>query len=620
MLCLLVYSRVVDFGFINRDDPTYVTENAVVQAGLSWANVWWALTTGHPPYWHPLTWLSHMADVTFFGVNPGAHHGVNLLFHVFNTILVFFVFRSASRSRGLSAALAALFAVHPLHVESVAWITERKDLLSTFFLLLTMWAYVAYARSTKWPRYLLVVVMFALALMSKPMVVTLPIQLLLLDVWPLARIQWSASWREWMARTAEKVPLLILSALTSIVTVVMQAKVGAMSDLSMMPWSSRLTTAVVGYVAYIGMTLWPVGLAAFYPMELYPATALVGAVVLLTAITAAAFVTRRSAPFLLVGWLWFLVGVLPVSGLLQSGEQSVADRFMYAPILGLLIVVVWGVDALLKRRPVLLRVGAATAAASVAVLALIARTQVETWASSLSLWEHAASVTRPNYRVLERLGATVRDQGDLERARALYESALRVTPAQATAVHAEIRNAIGITAVRQRDTIGAVVEFRKAVELDGELVEARINLGNSLAQSGDLAGAEAQFREAARLDRDAIEARMGLGGVMLRQERAADAAAEFQAAIAIDPKLAEAHNGLGAALMLVGEYEQAIELFGEAIKLKPGLPTAHLNMGLALVSLGDISGARMQFDAALRADPSLAAARQALRALDVLKR
>ncbi|HET9373101.1 MAG TPA: tetratricopeptide repeat protein [Vicinamibacterales bacterium] len=619
-LCLFVYMRVVDFGFVNRDDPTYVTENAVVKAGLSWANVWWAITTGHPPYWHPLTWVSHMLDVSLFGVDAGAHHAVNLVLHIFNTILVFVVFRSATRAGTLAAILAALFAVHPLHVESVAWITERKDLLSTFFLLLTMWAYVAYARDTKWPRYLLVVAMFALALMSKPMVVTLPVQLLLLDVWPLRRLEWSAPRRAWIARSIEKIPLLILSAATSVVTIVVQATVGAMSDLTMLPWSSRLATVVVGYVAYLGMTVWPAGLAAFYPVEQYSPPVLAGAACVLVATTAVAIAVRRSLPFVLVGWAWFFVGVLPVSGLLQAGEQSVADRFMYAPILGLLIVIVWGTDAIVRRRPAWVRIAAAGAALSIAVLALVARVQVETWASSLSLWEHAAKVTRPNYRVLERLGATVRDHGDLERARELYESALRVAPPQATAVQAELRNAIGITAVRRHDTTGAVTEFRRAVELDGALVEARINLGNSLAETGDLAGAEAQLREATRLDRGAIEARLGLGAVMLRQDRIAEAATAFQAAIAIDPNVAEAHNGLGGALMQVGEYEQAVELFGEAIRLKPDLPTAHLNMGLALVALGDINGARTQFDSALRLDPSLTAARQALRALDSLRR
>ncbi|HET9372780.1 MAG TPA: tetratricopeptide repeat protein, partial [Vicinamibacterales bacterium] len=499
-LQLFVYSAVVRFGFVNWDDPEYVLNNEHVRAGLSWANVWWALTTAHTPYWHPLTWMSHMLDVSLFGVDAGPHHAINFVIATLNSVLVYVILRQATGAIGRSLVVAALFVVHPLHVESVAWITERKDLLSTLFLCLTILAYIRYVRAPGVARYLLVLAMFVLALMAKPMVVTLPILLLLFDVWPLGRLRWDAPPPDWIARIKEKAPLLALSAATAVVTIVIQSDVGAMADLESLGVAPRLATAIVGYAAYVRLTFWPIGLAAFYP-PVPPATWVVAAAALmLAAITVAAVYWRRSHPFVLAGWLWFVIGLLPVSGLLQAGDQAYADRFMYVPILGPLFIVVWGLAAIAQRRPALTQVLGPASALAVGTLAVLARAQTATWADSRALWEHALAVTDNNNRAHEKLAEALRDAGEYSGARTHYEHAIALSPRASPRYIAQLRNGIGVTYAREGRPAEAISALRTAVALDGRFAEARLNLANALAQAGDAAGAENEFREVVRLD------------------------------------------------------------------------------------------------------------------------
>ena len=604
-LNVFVYWDVQHFAFVNWDDPLYLTENATVQAGLSPANVWWALTTAQSPYWHPLTWLSHMLDVTLYGMDPGPHHVTSLVIHIASTLLLFTVLRRMTKDEGPSAFVAAMFAVHPLHVESVAWLAERKDVLSSFFLLVTIWAYLRYVDRPGWRRYLCVAAAYALALMAKPMVVTLPFALLLLDVWPLRRLARS----EGLAYK-DKIPLLAMALATSVATFVVQKQVGATAGLSALPLSARLENAVVGYVAYVGATVWPVHLAAFYPLRQITAWEVVAAAAVLWGITAAAWTVRRSYPFVIVGWLWYVVTVAPVIGLMQAGEQARADRFMYIPIIGLLIVAAWGGRALL-RRAVPRRAVPIAAAAIVLAAAWGARAQAATWSDSFALWQHAAVVTDRNYVAYEKLADAQRERGLFADAEANYRVALSLAPARSPRYEAVVHNSLGIVLGREGKADEAREHFAAAVRLDPAFGEGQNNLANALAAGGAFADAIPHYRAAIQLEPESVEPHVGLGAALLRVNRPQDAVAHYREALRLDPKLAEAHNGLGGALALEGKGEAAMAEYQQALQLKP-LPSAHLNIALLLMKKGDAEEARRHLETALSIDPAYEPARQAL--------
>ncbi|HET7698403.1 MAG TPA: tetratricopeptide repeat protein [Vicinamibacterales bacterium] len=606
---LVIYANVGRFELVNWDDPTYITENPTVLRGLNWSTAWWALTTGHSPYWHPLTWLSHLLDVSLFGTNPGPYHVVSLILHAANTLLLFELLRRATGAPGRSAFVAAAFAAHPLHVESVAWVTERKDVLSTLFLLLTTLAYVGYVRRPSLARYTGVMALFACALMSKPMVVTLPLVLLLLDVWPLGRTN---------ARRliVEKVPLLALAIATSITTVAIQARVGAMAGLDALPLSTRLGNAAIGYLAYVWKTVWPWPMAAFYPLfELSPLR--VGAALAaLLAVSYATYRVRRQHPYVWVGWCWYVVTITPVVGFLQAGEQGIADRFTYVPMIGLAIAAAWGAPPLVNRIRSHTRALPAAAAVLVVVWTIAARAQAAHWENSLTLWEHAARVTPRSYIAHENLGQALRERGRLHEALASYERALALAPAHSPGYVAVINNSIGLVLARQGRTAEARQRFAAAVLSDRAFAEARSNLGNALAAEGHANEAIEHYREAIRLKPDSVEPRVGLGAALLRTGRAAEAAVQYRDAIALDATLAQAHNGLGGALATQGDDEGALREYREALRLDPRLPTAHHNLALLYLKRADLAQARRHLEAALSADPGYEPARRALLAID----
>lgn len=609
LLNAAIFWNVSSFDLVNWDDPTYITENPTVRRGLSWSTMWWAITTGHSPYWHPVTWLSHLLDVTLFGTNAGAYHVVNLIFHSANTLLLFELLRRTTGALGRSAFVAAVFAAHPLHVESVAWVTERKDVLSTFFLLLTALAYAGYARHPSPRRYLGVMGLFALALMSKPMVVTLPVVLLLFDVWPLQRV---------MTRSliVEKIPLLALALATSATTVIIQYRVGAMAGLEALPWTTRVGNAAIGYVAYVWKTIWPWPLAAFYPLFDITPLRVAGALIAAAALTLAAFRVRANHPYVWVGWLWYLVAITPVIGFLQAGEQGMADRFMYVPMIGLLIAASWGARPLLRHFGV--RHESPLRAAAVAVVlvgAIAARAQAAHWENSLTLWSHATRVTPESYIAHENLGQALREAGRLEEARASYERALALAPARSPAYAAVINNSIGLVLARQGRIDEARDRFAAAVQRNPTFAEARTNLGNALAADGRADAAIEHYREAIRLKPDYVEPRVGLGAALLRSGRSAEAAIQYRDAIALDPSLAQAHNGLGGALATAGQDEAAMREYREAIRLDPALPTAHHNIALLYMKRGDVAQARRHLETALAIDSGYEPARHALKAL-----
>ena len=621
-LNLFVYWGVQRFEFVNWDDPTYLTENANVQAGLSASNLWWALTTAHSPYWHPLTWLSHMLDVTLYGMDAGPHHVTNVAIHLASTLLLFALLRRMTNDEGPSAFVAALFAVHPLHVESVAWLAERKDVLSSFFLLVTIWCYVRYVERPARRRYLLVAVAYALALMAKPMVVTLPFALLLLDWWPLRRWgtprgprhETSVGSTGLQACLVDKLPLLAMAVATSVATFVVQKQVGAVAGLSALPLPLRIKNALIGYVSYLGATLWPAHLAAFYPLRDIAAWEVVAAALLLVVFTTLAWRIRQSHPYVLVGWLWYVITVAPVIGLMQAGEQARADRFMYIPIVGLFVVVAWGGRALVRRLAVPSRALTGAAAAVVVVLAWAAHGQAMTWSDSVTLWRHAAAVTTNNYIAYENLAQAQRERGELPEAEANYRRALALAPANSPGYEATIHNSLGLVSDREGKDEEARQHFAEAVRLSPGFAEGQINLANALAASGAAADAVSHFQAAIALKPELTEPRVGLGAALLREKRPAEAAVQYRDALRLDRQLAEAHNGLGGALAMQHRDDEAMREYEEALRLKP-LPSAHLNMALLLLEKGDTAAARRHLETALSIDPDYAPAAQALQVI-----
>jgi Flp pilus assembly protein TadD len=568
LLAVLVYAPVRGHAFVSWDDQTYVCSNPHVAGGPTAANIRWAFTTGYAGNWHPLTWISHMLDVSLFGMDAGAHHVTNLVLHVANTLLLFGVLRRATGALGRSAFVAALFAVHPLHVESVAWVAERKDVLSTLFLLLTLEAYVAWVRAPSPKRYALVLLAFAAGLMSKPMIVTLPFALLLLDAWPLRRMTDAAAARRLVV---EKIPLFVLAAASCVVTFVAQRGWGAVGGLEKYPLGGRVANALVAYVAYVVKTLKPTGLSALYPYD--PAlpiwrAALAGAA--LVGVTLLAVRQRRARPWFLVGWLWFLGTLVPVIGLVQVGMQSMADRYTYVPLVGLFVVIAWGATDLVgweRRR------GAALPAAAVAATlacAVLASRQVETWKDSEALWRHAVNVDPDSAVARNDLGTALCDQGRYDDAIVEFREFLRIRPDDADA-----HNNIGHALSMQGRHDEAVAEFRAAIAARPDFARAYGNLGLALRTLGRRDEALAALREASRLE----------------------------------PDYPVAHHNLAIALAESGRLDEAVAEISETLRLTPDDGPSHADFGLILERRGDRAGAVREFETALRLDPDNDSAR-----------
>ncbi|MEX2272212.1 MAG: tetratricopeptide repeat protein [Vicinamibacterales bacterium] len=615
-----IYSAVGGFDFVNWDDPTYVLDNPRVLDGLSWSNVQWAFTTNHPPYWHPLTWLSHMLDVSLWGRDAGAHHLVNLWFHIVNSWLVFAIFRYTTYTFWPSAFIAAVFAAHPLHVESVAWVAERKDVLSACFMLMALLAYAIYARVGQPWHYAACLTAFALALMAKPMAVTLPALLLALDVWPLKRVKWTSGLRDWGLRLLEKLPMFAMAAAAAVITIIRQSEMGAMASLEALSLSARAVNALVGYAWYLALIFWPAGLVAFHPIRIWPSTVVMTSLLVLVLVSAAALRFRREHPYLLTGWLFFLIALAPVSGVFQAGEQAIAERFVYLPMLGIVMAVTWAVVESGWPQRLMPKFLPLAAGGIVVALTVSARAQVPVWSDSLTLWVHALEARGESTRAYEKLAEAQRERGDLASALLNYQRALDLSPKNAFRYHAVVRNAMGLTASRRGDFGLAVQHLLLSVQADEGFAEAQLNLGNALAASGNHAEAEKQFRVAVQLNPNLTEAHLGLGGAVLRQGRAAEAQRYYEAAIELQPDLAEAHNGLGAALMVDGQVDEAIPQLREAVRLKPGLATAHLNLGMALLRKGDAVGARKELEQALSLDAGLVTARNLLNSMEPVRR
>ena len=603
-----VYLPVRGYPFIGFDDPGYVTENPNVKGGLTAAALRWALTTGHMANWHPLTWISHLLDVQLFGLNAGAHHLVNLGLHLVNTLLLFALLARATGAIGRSALVAALFAVHPMHVESVAWVAERKDVLSTFFWLLTSWTYVSWVREPRGWRYALVLLWFALGLASKPMLVTLPCVLLLLDVWPLRRVVvGEAPPRVWLGLLSEKLPLFALAAASSVITYVVQRRAGAMQSFEALSLPVRVANAILAYGTYLKKLVVPSELGLLYPYERYlPVVNVLAVLLALSVVTVAAVRSARTRPYLTTGWLWFLGTLVPVIGIVQVGKQPMADRYTYVPSIGLFIAAVWGLSE--ARRLGVPRQALATASMLVVTLyAWSARRQVQYWHSGIELWEHTIAVTEDNYLAHNNLGFDLARAGRPLEAIPHYEEAIRLSPRLAG-----VRSNAALALLALGRTDEAIRQFEGELRLTPENYLVRANLGFALSRQGRLDEAIEQLSEAIRLKSDYVEAHNALGLALARKSDLEGAKAHYAEALRYKPSFAEAHNNLGAALASQGKLDDAIVQFTEALRLKPDYVDAHNNLGVALSTQGKYDAAVTQFRDALRIDANYAKARYGL--------
>lgn len=569
----VAYAGVLRNGFVSWDDPYYVTENPHVLAGLTWPGVAWAFASTQGANWHPITWLSHMLDAQLFGPNPAMHHAVGLLLHMLNTILLFLALVRMTGAPGRSAFVAALFAVHPLHVESVAWASERKDVLSTSFWMLTMLAYARYAERPGRGRYLVLLVAFALGLMSKAMLVTLPFVLLLVDYWPLERSKRTA----WHSLVREKLPLIIMAAALSIVTFMAQRHAGAVQQLSGVPAGLRVANALISYVRYLGKAIWPSDLAALYPFpETIEPWQVAGAVSLLAAVTYVAIALRSSRPYVTVGWFWYVGTLVPVIGFVQVGYQAMADRYTYIPLIGIFMIAAWGIAELAESWPNRRAALGSLGAAAVIACVVLTRAQVDVWRTGVTLWEHAVAATRHNFIGQTNLGYELAKEGRLDEAIERYRNALETSPNYLLA-----RQDLALALTSQRKFDAAIEEYRSALRVQPANPMLHADLGLTLADARRDSEAIAEYREALRLQPNLGLAHVRLGNAMVRQGSIDAAVGEFEDAIRLEPSSAEAHNNLGVALASRGQVDAAIREFDEALRLNPAYVDARNNLARA---------------------------------------
>ena len=586
VVSLAAYGRILGNDFVNYDDNIYITENSHVRSGLNVETIKWAFTAVVSSNWHPLTLISHALDWSLFKDHTGGHHLVNLLLHIFNVILLFLFFNKITKNLWSAAFAALLFALHPLRVESVAWAAERKDVLSMFFGLLTLYAYAFYVEKPQVSKYILCLILFILGLMSKPMLVTLPFVLLLLDFWPLERwkkgltpeankpVQNGAvplkkkrkqrkatSFVEKNVATSagssapigylfrEKVPFIFFALMFSIITIWAQNKGGAVvASLERFPFSERLSNAIVSYVSYLGKTFWPVDLAVFYPYEhAFSAGGLLGAVLILLVISIIAIYFVKKAPFFLTGWLWYLGTLIPVIGLVQVGRQSMADRYMYLPSIGIGIIIIWGLAYLLPQEKIRKFILVPTAAIVLVILSFLTWQQCGYWKNSITLFEHTLQVTKNNYLAHTNLGIALAADGKIDQAMAHYDAALKIEP---------------------------------------NYDNAHYNLGN----------------------------------IYMRQGNNEEAIKHFQEAVRLTPKYFPAHNNLGVLFEKQTKYQEAIAHYRQAFLLKPNNPGINFNLGVALSRSGKLKEAIEYLRMSVYLNPNDEQARRVLREVTALEK
>jgi tetratricopeptide (TPR) repeat protein len=554
----LCFSPSLRNGFVGYDDDEYVFDNPHVNTGISRQNAAWAFTAAHSSNWHPLTWISHQLDCTWYGLRPAGHHLTSLLLHVTNTVLLFLWLMSVTGMRVRSAFVALIFGLHPLHVESVAWVAERKDVLSTFFGILTLLSYSAYVRRPGFARYALVATLFAASLLSKPMLVTLPILLLLLDWWPLRR----------RFVLLDKLPLLGLSTLSAAVTIWAQRQAGSIAATDQLPLALRLPNAAASYVRYVMKTFWPTDLAVFYPLHPIPPWVWIASILALGVVTALAWAARRRCPWIAAGWGWYLLTLLPVIGIVQVGMQATADRYMYWPMIGILIALAWSIADV----PLPAWIPTTAAACVIAACAVLSSKQIAVWKDGVTLFTHAVAVTGDNFVAHDNLGVELDRRGQAEEALAHYRETLRLKPGD-----------------RHGETNFAQASFAK---------------GQRLFDAGKLDEALAVFREGLQYRPQSAFAHTQVGKILTQQHRLPEALGELRVALQIDPALADAHMGLGVALAWSGRAAEAGKSFENTLRYDPANAEAHYDLGMVRAAMGRNAEALASFEAVLRLKPT----------------
>lgn len=575
--CFLTYSRALSNGFIDYDDETYITQNPHVQAGLTRATLGWAFSTTTGGNWHPLTWISHALDVQMFGLSPAGHHLVSIVFHTVNAVLLFLLLCKATGALGRSLAVALLFALHPLNVECAAWAAERKSLLSAFFFLLALAAYGWYVRRPSIQRYALVALSFALGLMAKPMVITLPCVLLLLDFWPLRRVNLQPqpengtdiAQRSFPYLLLEKAPLLALVVASAVTTLIAQRSAKAIMSLRGLPLSWRLVNAIRGYSLYLIKGIYPVGLAAFYPITAVPLWQLLVFILLLTAVGIWACWERKQYPYLMVGWLWYLGIMVPVIGLVQVGSQSMADRYAYIPLIGIFVMAIWRLADVADSFSLPRRWRLVATCAVLLVFALLTRRQTGFWQNELTLWTHTTEVTTSNIVAEDNIGLALMDMRRFDESIVHFNNAIRILPEDATPY-------IALTYVlRDRDPQQAIKRGLTALSLTRDpkqLVAIHGNLGIAYNHLGDYADASESFQQVLKQEPAEAAAIMGLGYALLQQR-----AQKLKQDVEKHPT-AEAFSELGTVYEQASDLEHARQSYQKALSIDPRLSSAQQGM------------------------------------------
>lgn len=614
---IVPYRQVIIFDFVGYDDELYVTENLNVQKGLTVKGIKWAFTTFHSANWHPLTWLSHMFDCELYGLNPMGHHWTNSMIHMANTILLFLVLKLMTGTIWRSAFVAALFALHPLHVESVAWVSERKDVLSTFFGLLMIGAYYRYIKGPDVKNYLLVFIFLSLGLMAKPMLVTFPFVLLLLDFWPLKRFHYKNDYllksdrthyygsKKFFRLILEKIPLFVPVVISSCLTFMAQQSSSAVKSLETFPLNARIANALVSYVNYVLKMFWPGKLAVFYPHpgNTLPAWQIFGSALVIATACFWAIRTLKKFPYIGVGLFWYLGTLIPVIGLVQVGNQAMADRYSYIPLIGLFIIVAWGGSEPFKKWHYQKTFLCVFSVAVLSALVICTTYQLKHWKNAIALFEHTIKVTKNNYHAQNNLG-TAFVQVELDKAVSHYKEALKIKPDYVMALYN-----LGTALLKKENYDEAVLYCKKALKINPKKTDARMNLANVLFMQGKYDEAVFHYNEILKIYPENADAHYNLAYVVSTQGNFAEAVFHYKKTLIINPQYSKAHYNLGNILINEEKIKEAFTHFAEAIKIKSDYVQAYNKIGLILLQQGKFKKAGVFFSKALQLDPGFSEAR-----------
>jgi tetratricopeptide (TPR) repeat protein len=610
IMILAVYWPVQTYEFVNCDDPIYVTSNYRIQSGINLQSIKYTFTDIHTSNWHPLTMMSHLLDWSLFGDKSGGHHWTNVIIHIFNTILLFLLLNRLTGAVWRSAFVAALFALHPLNVESVAWISERKNVLSTFFWILTMLFYVRYVESPGWRRYLPVLICFALGLMSKPMLVTLPFVLLLLDYWPLNRTQLKLQDSDHLQTKSvmkksskisflivEKIPLFILSVISILATLYAARYAKTIANFESLTLPERISNAVVSYVLYIKKLFWPADLAVFYPIIDIPVWQFSIALLFLICVTFLVFRYFRKYPYLFVGWFWYLGTLVPVIGLIQVGCQAMADRYAYVPLIGIFIVLAWGMADITQKRfsRNIIVIFAVTMLVGLSVMTSF---QIRYWKDTFVLFEHDLNVTKQNALANLCLANELLKNNKVDKAITHYTASFKLD-----SKNDKTLVGLGMAFNMQGDKAKAIDILRQAIKLNPQSIEAHHNLGLVLFQNGRIDEAIIEYQKAIAIDNDGLLFHNNLGNAFIKKGKIEEAINEFREVLRINPKHAGAHNNIAMLLMSQGKNMEAIKHFREAIRLEPEYANAHFYLAKILKQKGLEAEANYHYQEALSINP-----------------